>query len=244
MQYSYSQVSCFEKCPLQWLLRYKLKLKTIPNQDAANPLYIGTALHKGLETDVETAISEYFQNYYVITDLQVNEAIKLENLIPKAQAAIPQGFHEVPIYTHDFVGYIDLLVPVGSHTYDIWDFKYSNSVDNYMESAQLHLYKTKFEEANPGDKIRSLHYLFVPKTNIRQKNSEDLYQFRERLVSELEKMEVREETVEFNPQKVEEYNETISRIESSTEFPKNKTPLCRFCEYQKFCENGEKWIIL
>ena len=48
----------------------------------------------------------------IITDDHINEAIKLENLIPRAAKMIPKGEFEVKIATDDFIGYIDLLAPV------------------------------------------------------------------------------------------------------------------------------------
>ncbi|WP_241360469.1 PD-(D/E)XK nuclease family protein, partial [Pseudomonas aeruginosa] len=109
----------------------------------------------------------------------VHEEIKLRNLIPKAADMLPDGGeHEVKLDCEDFVGYIDLLVPVGDNAFDIHDFKYSNAVDRYKESAQLHLYKYYFERTHPGKHIDKLFYLIVPKTQIRQKKSEPtLFEF-------------------------------------------------------------------
>ena len=76
-------MECFKNCQYKYKLKYIDKLKTIPDQAPDNALYVGTALHKGAEKDVKQAIQEYFNNYYVINDLIVNEAIKLEILIPK-----------------------------------------------------------------------------------------------------------------------------------------------------------------
>ena len=41
-----------------------------------------------LEKDVQTAIHEYFMSYPVISDAQVNEAMKLEVMIPKAAGGV------------------------------------------------------------------------------------------------------------------------------------------------------------
>ena len=50
MRFSYSRIECFANCPYQYKLRYIDKLKTLPDQQADNALYLGTALHLGLET--------------------------------------------------------------------------------------------------------------------------------------------------------------------------------------------------
>lgn len=108
---SHSKVETFESCPYRYDLRYNQGIKTIPPDNADNALFLGTALHTGLEKDVQTAIHEYFMSYPVISDAQVNEAMKLEVMIPKAAAMIPPGEHEVKIEDDDFIGFIDLLAP-------------------------------------------------------------------------------------------------------------------------------------
>lgn len=108
---SHSKVETFESCPYRYDLRYNQGIKTIPPDNADNALFLGTALHTGLEKDVQTAIHEYFMSYPVISDAQVNEAMKLEVMIPKAAAMLPPGEHEVKIEDDDFIGFIDLLAP-------------------------------------------------------------------------------------------------------------------------------------
>ena len=79
--------------------------------DADNALIVGTALHTGIEKDVQTALKEYFFSYPIISDAHINEAIKLETMIPKAKAMLPSGEYEVEIKDGDFHGFIDLLAP-------------------------------------------------------------------------------------------------------------------------------------
>ena len=81
MKFSYSRIDCYSKCPYQYKLRYIDKLKTLDDYDPQDALKLGVAIHKGIETDVETAIQEYFNGYPVIDDRHIEEAIKLEYLI-------------------------------------------------------------------------------------------------------------------------------------------------------------------
>jgi len=244
MQYSHSRVEQFEKCKFKFKLRYVDQLETLPNDDADNALILGTALHTGLEKNVEEAIKQYYMSYPVITDLHVNEAMKLEYLIPKAKEMIPPGEHEVKLENEDFIGFIDLLAPVEDDVFDLYDFKYSNNIDNYMQSRQLHEYKYFFELLNPGKKIRNMYFLFIPKISIRQKKTEDLNQFRNRLQEELNKSEVKLVPIEFDYTKVIDFTFGIKRVLEETDFEKNPSYLCRFCEYQNFCEKGEDFMIL
>lgn len=244
MQVSYSRVGTFLSCPYKWKLSYKDGWTTLPTDDPQSPLVLGHALHTGIEKDVRTAIREYFFAYPCIDDRHINEAIKLENLIPKVKDIIPAGHHEVKLECEDFIGFIDLLVPVDEDTFDIYDFKYSNNVTHYMESGQLHVYKYFFERLNPGKRIRNLYFLFIPKTMIRQKKTEDLYQFRERLLDTLSTMYPELRQVQYEPNKVMEFLLDTKRMVECDNFAKNPTRLCDWCDYKDYCEKGIDYFML
>lgn len=261
MQVSYSRVSCHENCPYQFKLRYVNKLEALPTDDPQSPLVLGHALHTGIEKDVAAAIKEYYGAYPIIDDRHVTEAMKLEYLIPKVKAILPEGQHEVKIETDDFVGYIDLLAPVGKghvlgedgnpYIFDIYDFKYSNNVDGYMDSGQLHLYKYFFELTNPGKRIRNLYYVFVPKCWLRQKQKnksnprdETLYEFRNRCLNDLESKEIQTVEIEYDPNKVIEYLIATKHCIEDSEYTKNETRLCDWCEFKDYCQKGIDYMIL
>lgn len=111
MQWSHSRVEAFEKCPFNFKMRYLEGAKVNSPIDADNALIVGTALHTGIEKDVQTALKEYFFSYPIISDAHINEAIKLETMISKAKAILPSGEYEVEIENNDFHGFIDLLAP-------------------------------------------------------------------------------------------------------------------------------------
>ena len=256
MTTSHSRIECFNGCPYRYDLRYNQGIKTIPPDEADNALFLGTALHTGLEKGVEAAIKEYFMQYPVITDAHINEAMKLEVMIPRAAEKIPIGQFEVEIRDDDFVGFIALLAPVTSNTrlggdyqelpdvYDIYDFKYSNNVSHYKESVQLHLYKYFFEKCNPGKKIRNLYYLCVPKVNIKQKKTENLGQFRQRIQEELKKAEPNLIPVEYDQNKVLDWMFNVKHTLEAVEFPKNPSWLCRYCEFKDYCERNVTYMLL
>lgn len=260
MQVSHSRISTFVQCPFKFDLIYKKELKTIFNCDPQNALILGHALHTGIEKDVDTAINEYYSAYPIIDDSHVNEAIKLKYLIPKVKEILPEGEHEVKIEDDDYVGFIDLLVhfgkglwldspdgPTECDYYDIYDFKYSNNVDHYLESEQLHLYKYYFEKTNPRKKIRNLNFVFIPKTMIRQKKKnktnrfdESLYEFRKRIISELDKKEIQIKQIYYNPTKVIEFLTNTKHCIECENYEKNKSRLCDWCEYKVYCESDGK----
>ena len=277
----YSAISDFEKCPYKYRLRYIDNVEMLDEYDAADPLKIGTALHRGIETDVQTAITEYYNSYPVITDAHITEAIKLETMIPKVKEVIPEGQHEVFFEYGAFKGTIDLLVPAEltddtihrecectvcgnkdcqyydkfmgndeyfsklkcpygkfDNWYDIYDFKYSNNIDGYMQSAQLHIYKY-FAEKALNIKIRNMYFVFAEKTMIRQKKTEDLNQFRLRLKNTLKDAAVQVRQVKFDKNKVIDFMQSQINALTCTDYIKTPNRLCDFCEYQSYCENKE-----
>lgn len=253
MQFSHSRVSTFEQCPAQFKYRYIEGLQTIHAPAADDPLIVGNALHTGIEKGEKAMLDWYFSQFPIIDDLQVNEAIKLSILLPKVQqflATLDGPFrHEFEINRPDFKGYIDLIV--GEDPVDIYDFKYSNQVDKYLESPQPHLYKFYLEREFRTDKpprqkfkVNQIGFVFIPKVNIRQRKDETIFQFRRRLKTELDKQEIRVEYVDYDFQKVKAYWQSCSEIETATDFPKKPSRLCDWCEYQKFCLQGEDYMIL
>lgn len=243
MQVSHSRIETFKQCGYKYKLRYVDGLKTYFNGDPANPLIVGTALHTGIEKDVKTAIAEYYSNYPVITDQNVEEAIKLEAIIPKCRAVLPDGIYERKIESPEFIGFIDLLVPVAEGVYDLYDFKYSNNVKNYLESGQLHEYKYFFERTT-GEKIRDLYFMFAPKVAIRMKKTETPEDFRKRLRAELADKEPQLVKVDYNPDKVVEFLRSAKDCRMATNFEKKPCRLCDWCDYQAYCETGDDLMIL
>lgn len=198
-----------------------------------------------LETNLENARQFYYNQYPIITDRHIEEMIKLEILVPK----VKQILEDVNIYSHEFrisndkfIGIVDLIVKNDDRTVDVFDFKYSNNVDNYLESAQLHIYKYFLEQL--GFKVRKLGFIFVPKNKIRQKQTETLYQFRKRLIETTKELEIQIAEIEYDPNKVIEFVFNINTVIESKEYPKNPTNLCSWCDYEKLCLKGEDYMIL
>lgn len=231
-------------------------MTTIPATEPDNPLILGQTVHTGIEKSLEEAIREYCFSFPIITDEHINEIIKFETVIPLARAAIPPGGKfEVEIKDDDFHGFIDYLVPARTEqrlngenqeipdVFNLYDFKYSNNVSGYKQSGQLHEYKYFFERNNPGKKIRNMFFVFIPKVTIRQKKTETLLEFRERLKEALSGVEVKIVQIGFNPERVIEFLFGIKAVNEETEFPQEKSYLCRYCEFQEYCEKGNDYMI-
>ncbi len=250
-QFSHSRLESYIQCPYKYKLRYLDRVKMLDNYEPTNAFVIGSAMHLGIEKDIKTAIDWYYNQYPIINDEHINEAMKLEVIIRMMKATLPSGGKfEVKIDDPDFVGYIDYLVEVEPNVYDIYDFKYSNNIERYIESDQLHLYKYYFEKNNPLKTIRNLNYMFAPKIQLKQKKKnktnkfdEDIQTFRRRFMSELNDKSITIKTVKYNQFKVLDYLTNIKRCLEETEFSKHESKLCYFCEYRPICEESKFYEI-
>lgn len=245
MKFSFSNVECFRMCPYKWKLKYIDRIGTLPNwDDPANPLIVGTALHHGIEKGEDEAVKEYLASFPVISDGHISEAVKLRILIPKVRNLLnSEAEYEVELDDEGrFIGYIDYL-DRGNGI--LLDFKYTtekNLKDKYLKSPQIHVYRQKLKELE-GYEAKRIGYLFVPKISIRQKKTETLATFRQRLMDELAKAEPRIEFVDYQQRKVDEFFGSIEEIEEAKDFPKNQSRLCDWCEYQMYCEKGVDYMI-
>ena len=245
-RFGYSAVSDFETCPYKYRLRHIDRVETLPDYAADNPLTIGTAFHLGMERGLGAALEWYAGQFPVIGEAHEHEMMKLQALVPRVRETLsPDATHETVVRCGDFVGTIDYLEPTGDGTWDMLDFKYCSlkNVPRYEESPQLHIYRHYLEQSTDC-RVRKMGYLCVPKVQIRQRRTEDLHQFRERLRRELAAVEPRLVRVDYDARKVEAFQRSVEEIRGAKEFPKRQSPLCRWCEYRGLCERGDTTMIL
>jgi phage nucleotide-binding protein len=241
-----SAITQYLQCPYKYKLQYVDQVKTIPAYEPDNALILGTAIHLGCETGSITEMTKYYYSQYpIISDLHINEIIKLEYLLPQVLDFIkqfPKIEHEVEFKVGTFTGTADLLVHNEDGTVDLYDYKYSNNIANYLESPQLHIYKYMLEKI--GYKVNRMAFIFIPKTFIRQKNTEDLYQFRQRLKETLKDMEIQIKYLDYDQSKVTDSLITAVEMLETEEHKKQPSRLCDWCEYKKYCLEGEDWMLL
>lgn len=234
-------------------------MNTIPDTEPDNALILGTALHTGIEEGVEQALAFYQSSFPMLTDDHIHEMMKLEAMIPKAKALLPPGgTFELPIGDSDFTGFMDYLWPAGwmntrhpsnywgedVQVFDLYDFKYSNNGKSYSVSGQLHEYKYWYELTHPGHRIRNMYFLIVPKVKIRQKKTETLMQFRDRLQDALKEAEPYLMPVQYDPMKIIGFLTDVKHMVEAADFPKNPNHFCGWCEYQEYCEKGWNYMLL
>lgn len=237
----YSIVNTYKQCPYKCKLQYVDELETIFNQDADNPLIVGNLLHYAIDKGLDYAIDWYYSQYNIMTNLQINEVMKVELLYPKIINTVSELTDGAENVTHElkwqymnWEGTADLVIDDM-----VIDFKYCSigNVNKYLKSAQLHLYMYFLNKL--GYEIKKLGFIFIPKINIRQKKTETIQVFRKRLTGYIEKSEVRLECVEYDEQLVLDY---LTTDLISTE--KTPSKLCDWCEYQSYCEKGVDYLNL
>lgn len=248
-QWSYSRVGTFEQCPFRFKLQYIDKVSALSDTDAGNALILGTAMHEGIRFGVEAGIKAYTAAFPVLTDAHVHEIIKLETMIEKARLALANVLGDAAVFeyelnTPEFKGFIDLVTPNGDGTVDIYDFKYSNNIENYLKSSQLSIYKYYWEKLG-GLPVRNLYFVFIGKVGaIRQKQTETLFTFRERLNAELAAKTVKIMPVKYDFAGVNDFLATIAEIPKTTDFYKNETKLCGWCDFDLYCRKGLDYMLL
>lgn len=243
MQYSYSRAELYVQCPYRYRLKYMDGMKAMDKYDPQDALILGTAFHKCIEESIEDAIAWYYNQYPIITDLHVEEAMKLEVIGGKARRMIEPGecIFEMKIDFPEYVGYIDCLRQMADGTWSIVDFKYSSSPDRYRDSKQIGVYAHYARLM--GYDVQSGWFLVAPKIRIRRKKEEMDEEFRIRLKGEMDDPSFRPTLVPARLDGYEEFAETLVRIRSERLWPKCPTRLCAWCEYQRYCEsNGADMI--
>lgn len=222
--WSYSKVDTYKNCPQKYNYKYVQKLPT-PERDIKpdDALVVGSAMHKGLETNsIEQALHEYSKNYYIEAQLHEYEKIKIEEWVSRLGWQFVYGQHEVKIDNPNWTGFID-------YTDDevIIDFKYSNFKD--LDGTQLMLYAWLM-----GWEYKKLYYLYIPKTRIRQKKSESIEQFIMRLRATLNNSRIDLVEVKYDQKQVDDFLKYVETIdEGNTEAKPSK--LCEWCDYRQIC---------
>lgn len=243
MQYSHSRINLYNTCKYKYKLRYNDNLKVISDNNPDNALLVGLLLHESIELGLEKAEKNYYKKFNLVTNEHINEVIKVKELLPKINHILPKGGQfELPLSNLDFMGFIDYIIETSPDNFDIYDFKYSNHDESYKNSGQLSLYKYYFEKDNPGKKVNNLYYFMIPKLQIKQKKTENIIQFRERIKRETKEPHLIK--VEYDPVKVIEHLTNIKHEKETTLFPKNVSNLCSWCEYHDYCIKGEDYMIL
>lgn len=236
MRYSHSRVELFERCKLAFQFKYIFNVNVIETLEADDPLIIGKAIHEAIENN-----NNYLNFYPIIKDKNIHEDMKIDLQANRVKRKLTNFNceYEVKLVTDDFLGFVDLVITNKNGTVNLYDFKYSNNEKHYLKSKQLHIYKHYYEKLF-NKKVEKLGYIFIPKTFVRQKKTEDLFNFRKRMLESLEQPYIK--YVEYNQSKVDEFFKLTEEI-NNTNF-NGLYPFCnnQYCEYCRNLEQGANFM--
>lgn len=243
--YSHSKLQTFEQCKLRYKLRYLDKIK--PPIKGSIEGHLGTSVHNALEwlykevmkgnsPELEDVLGKYIEEWQtnfskdlviVKKDLTAedyfNKGIKFLSDYYLKHKPFDDGtieiekkvFVRIRNTPHLLIGYIDRLVHnKEKDRLEVHDYKTANSLpnqDHFEKDRQLALYSIAIRERYRKKVILTWHYL-----------NHNVQVFSKRTDDQLEQL-------------LEETKKLIKEIESTTEFPANKTILCDWCEYRSIC---------
>lgn len=245
-KYSYSKLNTFEQCKLKYKFRYIDKI--IPEIGESIEAHLGGSVHSALEwfykkilEKITPSLDELIIHYMKIW----KENYKKEIIIVRKNTTERDYFDRgiqflINYYTgnkpfddntlelekkitinindkYKIQGFIDRLVyDIETKEFEIHDYKTSNAQpreDHADKDKQLALYAIAIKELFGKDKevVLVWHYLAHGK-KLKSKRTNE----------QLESLKI--ETIK-----------KIHEIESTKEFPPNKSPLCDWCRYKNIC---------
>ncbi|MBU4069574.1 MAG: PD-(D/E)XK nuclease family protein [Nanoarchaeota archaeon] len=247
--YSHSKLSTFEQCPFKFKLRYVDKI--IPEIEKSVESFLGSIVHNTLEwlylqvqknnvPELDDVIlhytSEWHENYthdikIVRFDMTAQDYFSkgIQFIIDYYMKHKPFGDNTlevekkiiVDLEDYKIQGYIDRLVfNPEKDEYEIHDYKTASSLPNQEHAdkdRQLALYSIAIKKTFGKDVKLVWHYLAHNKKITSRRTDEQLEDLKKEIL------------------------ELIKKIESTTEFPANKSGLCGWCEYKNMCSeiNGD-----
>ncbi len=247
--YSHSKLSTFEQCKQKYKFRYIEKIK--PDFEASIESHLGKAVHDTLEWLYKSVLNNNLPTLDQIIEFYIE---KWQNTYKKNCKIVKVGLTEKDYFNkgvkflidyyvkhqpfnkdntlemekrvyveleknfpHKIIGYIDRLVHnKETNTYEIHDYKTANFLPNqakFDQDRQLALYGIAIKQLYGQDKNLLLvwHYLNHNKKIISKRTDEQLNQLKHDIIN------------------------LIKQIESTKDFPLNKSPLCGWCEYKSSC---------
>ena len=248
--YSHSRLSTFEQCPQKYEYRYIKRIP--PDFDQSIEAFLGSMVHDTLEwiykhperdlilDDIIKYFAEAWNKNYKPNMKIVKEEVTAETYFNKGIKFLINYFlkhspfkdntieTEKKIYIsldgnreYQMMGYIDRLVHhPETNIFEIHDYKTGavKSQKDLDNDRQLALYSLGVREAFKDVKDVKLVWHFLDSN--------------QQLTSE--------RTIEQLQELKKEILELIKKVESTTEFPTNKSVLCNWCEYKSKCPEFTK----
>ena len=258
--YSHSRINCYKQCPQ--LFKYKYIDKLVPLGADTKALSMGKAFHVGIENCSSQAALEYMEkDEYFMSQESENDKVIVLAMVD----AFLKKFPEAKTWEHekyltgkmikddDFQLYIDGLEK-HSNGYYIIELKTASKVDEtYINKLDFNdqISRYYYMAEQNGYKILGVKYYVVKKPLLRQKQSESIEQFRQRLVDRImEEDSIFYTEIKRTPEQIEDcIKDTIydmQVIENTTRFTKNLTACSCYgnCPYIDLCRGLKDAILL
>ncbi len=251
--YSHSKLSTFEQCPGKFKLRYLDKIK--PPIESSIESHLGSSVHSALEwlyIEVKKnklpSLDELIVYYVSIWEKEFKENFVIVKKNLTAKDYFNKGVKFLIDYysryspfeentlelekkisleldaegKYKLIGYIDRLVyNLETGEYEVHDYKTANSMPNkekFENDRQLALYSIAIKNEFGQDKRVCLIWYYLA-------HDQKICSYR----SDEQLKELKETTIDL-----------IKKIESTKEFPFEKSILCDWCEYKSICPAWNK----
>lgn len=244
--YSHSRLSTFEQCKLKFKFRYIDKLE--PEIESTIEGFLGGIVHEALEwlyTEIINkrlpTLEQVIECYAINWNKQYSDKIRTNANTPEfyfdkgIKFIIDYYFKHQPFSDNTIAIEHKILLDLdGTGKYQLQGFidrLVHNKETNIFE---IHDYKTgaiKTQEDLDKDRQLAIYSLGVRKSFPEAKDVHLIWHyldFNERKTST--------RTIEQLEQLRQQIIELINKIESETEFNANPSILCRWCEFQKYCD--------
>lgn len=248
--YSHSRLSTFEQCPQKYEFKYIRKLP--PDFGQSIEAFLGSKVHDTLEwiyknPDLETSLDDIIKHFAESWNRDYKQEIKIVKEEVNQETYFNKGIKFLINYFLKHAPFKDNTIETEKKIYVTLDgnreYLMMGFIDRLVHHPEtdiyeIHDYKTgsvKTQEELDKDRQLALYSLGVRETFSNVKDVKLVWHFldanqqlsSERSLEELHKLK-------------EEILELIKKIESTTEFPTNKSILCNWCEYRSKCPEFRK----
>lgn len=243
MRISFSRVETYRACPYRFKLHYVDEIVVKREITPSDALVLGSALDIGIQDGYKKAETEYLSNFPIETDEMVGWLMQIEYQIDKVNELLSKidahyeryGCANYQYKLHCDAGdntYIGFADYISKDERIMLDFKFSNNVEHYSQSAQLDFY-----ELLHGKSFDVKQYMCVPKIFIRKKKDESLFDFRQRLKESLNKSEIKlVEPKNGNAHLIEWFDAKNKMLNDTEYIPICNEQNCKYCDYKDICK--------
>lgn len=256
MVYSHSRINCFKQCPQMYKYKYINHIFPITNK---NSFYLGGLVHKGIELGSAYQLDRELDN----VDIPFTEKQETSNVLALGmveayfnkfgndEQILHEIHFEIEVEGKKIQGYIDGIIdtPEGYWLMELKTAAQINKeyIDKLSFNDQINTYyyvilNNLIEGFTLDKPLLGIKYRIIKKPQIRQKQTETVDQYRERLIEKLkEEGYITEYILSRTDEEVEEHMKDfisdINTIENTKRFTKSLSSCTAYgrCQYMDIC---------